>query len=311
MEPYISRRYTPAAKEQDVFESFLSPEKQAELRQSRTQTFTPEEAIAMENASRSGFTWAFNPMSYMGAKLPKDQWWRKVGSRKGMKSMIEHKGHVSPDGVGRDHLFFSKGNKPNENYKGIYATSIDPSKTQSITGWGRFHGPRGQHQGYSPTKEGRSMSNVPISDPGVEVWRRLPFSNSYTKVDKEKILKGDYSPIMKAADVSQEAAEKIVKWAIYGSAAQGIGNDIYGDDPSWEDPDNPGFTTETFYRDARPMDYTPFGEPILPWWRVISSAFENEQDGTEAKYKQGGIVLDLSEDEIKKYQEAGYIVEEL
>jgi hypothetical protein len=42
MEPYISRRYTPAAKEQDVFESFLSPEKQAELRKLRTQTFTPK-----------------------------------------------------------------------------------------------------------------------------------------------------------------------------------------------------------------------------------------------------------------------------
>jgi len=42
MEPYISRRYTPAAKEQEVFESFLSPEKQAELRKSRTQTFTPK-----------------------------------------------------------------------------------------------------------------------------------------------------------------------------------------------------------------------------------------------------------------------------
>jgi hypothetical protein len=42
MEPYISRRYTPATKEQDVFESFLSPEKQAELRKLRTQTFTPK-----------------------------------------------------------------------------------------------------------------------------------------------------------------------------------------------------------------------------------------------------------------------------
>jgi hypothetical protein len=42
MEPYISRRYTPAAKEQEVFESFLSPEKQAELRKLRTQTFTPK-----------------------------------------------------------------------------------------------------------------------------------------------------------------------------------------------------------------------------------------------------------------------------
>ena len=42
MEPYISRRYTPAAKEQEVFESFLSPEKQAELRKLRTQTFNPK-----------------------------------------------------------------------------------------------------------------------------------------------------------------------------------------------------------------------------------------------------------------------------
>lgn len=42
MEPYISRRYTPASKEQDIFESFLSPKKQAELRKSRTQTFDPK-----------------------------------------------------------------------------------------------------------------------------------------------------------------------------------------------------------------------------------------------------------------------------
>jgi hypothetical protein len=54
MEPYISRRYTPAAKEQDVFESFLSPQKQAELRQSRTQTFTPEGVNTSKQLPGSG-----------------------------------------------------------------------------------------------------------------------------------------------------------------------------------------------------------------------------------------------------------------
>jgi hypothetical protein len=54
MEPYISRRYTPASKEQDIFESFLSPEKQAELRQSRTQTFTPEGVNTPKQLPSSG-----------------------------------------------------------------------------------------------------------------------------------------------------------------------------------------------------------------------------------------------------------------
>jgi hypothetical protein len=55
MEPYISKRYIPATKEQEIFESFLSPKKQAELRKSRTQTFTAEEAKALENNSKSEY----------------------------------------------------------------------------------------------------------------------------------------------------------------------------------------------------------------------------------------------------------------
>ena len=42
MVPYISRRYTPATKQQEIFESFLSPKQQAKLRELRTQRFTRE-----------------------------------------------------------------------------------------------------------------------------------------------------------------------------------------------------------------------------------------------------------------------------
>ena len=42
MTPYISRRYTPATKQQEIFESFLLPETQEKLRELRTQRFTRE-----------------------------------------------------------------------------------------------------------------------------------------------------------------------------------------------------------------------------------------------------------------------------
>ena len=48
MTPYISRRYTPATKQQEIFESFLLPETQEKLRELRTQRFTREGPVSNE-----------------------------------------------------------------------------------------------------------------------------------------------------------------------------------------------------------------------------------------------------------------------
>jgi hypothetical protein len=215
---------------------------------------------------KAGLTWSFNPLSYMGRKLPNNAYWRKMGSLKGRQSMIDNQGIVSPS---NDHLFFSKGNKPNENYRGIYATSYNPSTGESVERFTNFQGPRGQHRGMSPVSGGQSIKNLPISDPGVEVWRRLPFSNAYTKVDKQKILSGDYSPVMKAMDVSQDVAERLVKTALWGSLGQATINSMY------ETEENP----------------TPFGTPLLNYlFRVNNSGAASRQttDLDNYKFKDGG-----------------------
>ena len=47
------------------------------------------------------------------------------------------------------------------------------------------------------------------------------------------------------------------------------------------------------------------------FWVAAPAAIATGAAASSNEYQQGGIVLDLSEDEIRKYQEAGYVIEEL
>lgn len=195
---------------------------------------------------QSGFTWAFNPLSYFGEKLP-EGWHRKMGSGKGIQSIIENKGIVSPT---NDYLFFSEGNSPVESYPGVFSTSYSSERipNKSVSGWNRFYGPRGRHKGLTPIDlQGNPIENISLEDPALNVHRRVPFTNAYVTIPKEVLINGPRTfrekvltnPI--GANV-QKYAEDLTKLGIYGSIGQYMGNSIYGNE------ENP----------------TPLGEPVLP-----------------------------------------------
>lgn len=178
-----------------------------------------------EGVSQQGFTWSMNPLGKVfGKKLP-EGWHRKMGSAKGIQSMMDNKAIVSPS---NDHLFFAYGKKPNENYAGVFNAVIDKSKLadSEISGFSRFSGPRGKHIGVSPvTSKGKSLVNIPITDPALSVHRRIPFTNSYVPIPKEAIINGP-STLKETLLVDptlanfQKYGEDATKIALWLSAAQ-------------------------------------------------------------------------------------------
>ena len=71
----------------------------------------------------------------------------------------------------------------NENYKGVFAAGMNPrveGTNIQLQNWSRRNGVVGM------TKQGNPA--IPITDPGLEFHRRLPFSNRYVPIDKQKLI---------------------------------------------------------------------------------------------------------------------------
>jgi hypothetical protein len=248
-----------------------------------------------EELSQQGFTWSMNPLGKVfGEKLP-EGWHRKMGSAKGIQSVIDNQGIVSPS---NDHLFFAYGKKPNENYAGVFNTVVDKSKLadSEISGFSTFYGPRGKHQGVSPvTSKGKSMTNIPITDPALSIHRRLPFTNSYIPIPKEAITSGPRTlketllvdPTLANFQKYGEDATKIALWL---SAAQQAGHMGAG---------------------SNDKDKYPLGVPVLQRAYEASKAYVQPQLEKTAdefqkllnstQYKNGGFT---------KYQTAGEVKDE-
>lgn len=314
LDPYLSRYSKPISREEEVFRNAMGPEyriqKEAEdivhLDTDGNIISAPENKPLNIDYNREfnttdypvreqGFTWSMNPLSWiLGKKLP-EGWHRKMGSAKGMQSMLDKKAIVSPS---NDHLFFAYGNKPNENYPGVFNAVIDKSKLadSEISGFSRFSGPRGRHQGVSPvTSKGKSLVNIPITDPALSVHRRIPFTNSYFPIPKEAIINGPRTlketllvdPTLANMQKYGEDATKIALWS---SSIQQAGHMGAG---------------------SNDKDKYPLGVPILQRAYEASKAYVQPQLEKTAdefqkllnstQYKNGGLT---------KYQTAGNVKEE-
>jgi len=71
----------------------------------------------------------------------------------------------------------------NENYKGVFAAGMNPrveGTNIQLQNWHARNGVVGM------TKQGNPA--IPITDPGLQFHRRLPFSNKYVLIDKQKLI---------------------------------------------------------------------------------------------------------------------------
>jgi hypothetical protein len=152
-----------------------------------------------------------------------NQLYRKIGNTKGLQDLINKGGAQAPapmrmnSGQMLDTPFFGIGNKPNENYGGLFAVETAlPSKSKYD--WSSRVGGTNNY-GLAPIDPttGRTIQNIPLED--LEVFRKKWFSNSYRKLDKQNLQKE-----LKSANL-QELSEKLYKWGIRGYIADQILND--------------------------------------------------------------------------------------
>jgi hypothetical protein len=181
------------------------------------------------------------------------------------------------------------------------------------------------------TKAGVNRYDLPISDPGVALHRRLPFSNKYVPIDKQKLMNNKFQWSTTGAGL-QNVAEKYGKGVVGSTLGYGAYN-AYNYDKNkpetfatpeeielankynsgqFAESDVPS-RAEMFKRGAKeayesPLDYAKNPDPYY-----LNSIYQGLNPTQEEK--NGGSIEswedDLDEEEIRLLKEAGFIVEEL
>ena len=124
--------------------------------------------------------------------------YRKIGNKKGLESLIENEGAISP---GYDNVWFSKGT-PNEDYNGVFAVELSSDKIG--IGKNEISKGKGLQTGYKVTNK----NNIPLED--LKVYRRRFLSTAYKEIDKTKLANE-----LKTANI-QNYIEKLWKYGSQG-----------------------------------------------------------------------------------------------
>jgi len=181
------------------------------------------------------------------------------------------------------------------------------------------------------TKAGVNRYDLPISDPGVALHRRLPFSNKYVPIDKQKLMNNKFQWSTTGAGL-QNVAEKYGKGVVGSTLGYGAYN-AYNYDKNkpetfatpeeielankynsgqFAESDVPS-RAEMFKRGAKeayesPLDYAKNPDPyyLNSIYHGLNSTQEEKNGGSIESWED-----DLDEEEIRLLKEAGFIVEEL
>jgi hypothetical protein len=180
------------------------------------------------------------------------------------------------------------------------------------------------------TQAGTDLTKLPVSDPGVALHRRLPFSNRYVPIDKQKLLNNKFQWSTTGAGL-QNITEKYGRNAIAGGLGYGAYNAynydkndrntyltpdqievLDAENKTLADEDKPS-RAEIFAKGAKesytnPLEYVKNPDPYY-----LNSIYHGLNPTQEEK--NGGSIEswedDLDEEEIRLLKEAGFIVEEL
>jgi hypothetical protein len=147
---------------------------------------------------------SMSPLNWIpgyGQKLKgTDQAFRKFGNS--IDDVIERQA-LSPKGG----MFINEGNwaamkAPNEKYSGVFLANMNPEVKGSNI---KLSGIKGREGVVGTTRDGNV--DIPLNDEGLSFYRRLPFSNKYTPINKEKLIKKEFD-LARTAPHLQSLAEK-------------------------------------------------------------------------------------------------------
>lgn len=166
----------------------------------------------------------------MLAKPGRNMAYRKIGNSAGLRDLIEKKGAQAPapmkmrSGSYADTPFFGMDQRPNENYKGIFAVEVDPRNpkydwTSRVAGTNNL--------GVAPVdaQTKKLLKNVPIED--LNVYKKKWFSDNYKKLDPANLEEG-----LKYANL-QSGLENAWKWGARGAATVAAHDYMSDDESAW------------------------------------------------------------------------------
>ena len=191
----------------------------------------------------------------------------------------------------------------NKNLNQIYAAKFDGSipgsqlqlSEANPQGW---FGKTFRKPTYSiQNKAGNNLSEVPLYDQGVKLFRKYPFMNRYAPINKQKLMNGQFQWSTTGAGL-QNVAEKYGKTAVIGGLGAGAYN-AYNYDKN--DPSK----TESY---TSPLEFVKNPDPyfVREIYQGLNPTQEEKNGGSIESWED-----DLDEEEIRLLKEAGFIVEEL
>jgi hypothetical protein len=161
----------------------------------------------------------------------------------------------------------------------------------------------------------QSATEIPLNDPGVSVYRRLPFSTRVAKVDPIKLANNQSQWATQGAGL-QNIAEKYGSTLLGASAltaaAMPIVGKYYGFQPGLEDYKYALSDVLNTYRPDRYFS-KPDYKSIGSIYYIVTGGNRNLQDDIYNLFKQdgGAIEMDADQDTIDYLRSQGYTVEDL
>lgn len=232
-----------------------------------------------------------NILPFYGEKMgAAGQAFRKFGNS--MDDVIKTK-TLSPTGgskfrMGKNQIV-KEGNwaapgKFDENYPGVFGAKFDPKAPGSNLDYKSIKNRNGV---LVTDKVGENLPAVPLSEPGLSFHRRLPFSNRYVPINKEKLLNNKFQLGTQGGHLQS----LLEKYGVGLGLATGAG--------ALKGSDAPLKTYNKYTIDPLINAYKKHLKPIVP----------------NLTFQKGGDVEswedELDDDEIKALEAAGYTIERI
>jgi hypothetical protein len=112
-------------------------------------------------------------------------------------------------------------NEPWEKYPGAFTAEFDFKVPGSNLG---YSNPSSRAGVLITDASGKALPEIPLTDPGLSFHRRLPFSNRYIPIDKQKLLDNKFQMATQGAHL-QSLAEKYGYGLAYAGLLGAMGND--------------------------------------------------------------------------------------
>lgn len=141
------------------------------------------------------------------------------------RQALSPKGRTNP--LGGTSRFVDEGNwgamkEPNEKYSGVFLANMNPEIKGSNINLSSII----RREGVVGTTKSGNV-DIPLNDEGLSFYRRLPFSNKYVPINKEKLIKKEFD-LARTAPHLQSLAEK----ALGAAGVIAVHDYMQGDDKS-------------------------------------------------------------------------------